>query len=111
MLGYARGHRPFRFRSPDFPRGRWIRLPAFGWSRFDTRPGCSTDDVAVLVGEGLHGRLDRPGRDDVHAALARVNPLCDAVVEHAGGRARHAAARSATEHSGGARGAVDAQKG
>lgn len=87
VLGYARGHRPFRFRSPDFPRGRWIRLPAFGWSRFDTRPGCSTDDVAVLVGEGLHGRLDRPGWDDVHAALARVNPLCDAVVEHAGGRA------------------------
>lgn len=87
VLGYARGRRPFRFRSPDFPRGRWAQLPAFGWSRFDTRPAGSSDDTAILIGEGLHGRLDRPGWGDVHDTLTRVRPLFDAVVEHAGGRA------------------------
>lgn len=87
VLGYARGRRPIRFRSPDFPRGHWVALPAFGWSRFDTRPAGSCDDTAILVGEGLHGRLDRTGWQDVHDALARVRPLYDAVVGHADGRA------------------------
>ncbi|MBW0106333.1 hypothetical protein [Pseudonocardia sp. KRD291] len=87
VLGYARGRRPFRFRSPDFPRGHWVQMPAFGWSRFDTRPVGPSDDAAILIGEGLHGRLDRPGWTDVHEALARVRPLFEGVVEHAGGRA------------------------
>ncbi|MDN5917767.1 MAG: hypothetical protein L0I76_22160 [Pseudonocardia sp.] len=87
VLGYARGRRPFWFRSPDFPRGHWVQLPAFGWPRFDTRPAGASDDIDILISEGLHGRLDRPGWGDVHDALARVRPLFDAVVEHAGGRA------------------------
>ena len=86
VLGYARGRRPMRFRSPDFPRGRWAALPAFGWSRFDARSVGPSDDIDILTAEGLHGRLDRTGWDDVHGALVRVRPLVEGAVEHAAGR-------------------------
>ncbi len=87
VLGYARGRRPYRFRSPDAPQGRWVALPAFGWSRFDVRERVPPGDTDVLVGEALHGRLDRAGWGDVRDALARVGPLVDAAVDRAGGRA------------------------
>jgi hypothetical protein len=87
VLGYARGRRPIRFRSLDTPQGRWVLLPAFGWSRFDTRAVEPPGDVDVLVGEVLHGRLDRDGWHDVHSALARVRPLADAAAQAAGARA------------------------
>jgi hypothetical protein len=87
VLGYARGRRPVRFRSLDAPQGRWVLLPAFGWSRFDTRAVEPPGDLDVLVGEGLHGRLDRSGWHDVHEALARVRPLAEAAAERAAGRA------------------------
>jgi hypothetical protein len=87
VLGYARGKRPLRFRSLDAPQGRWVLLPAFGWSRFDIRPVEPPGDLDVLVGEGLHGRLDRSGWYDVHEALARVRPMADAAAERAAGRA------------------------
>ena len=58
ILGYARGRRPVRFRSPDSPQGRWVQLPAFGWARFDARPIGPAGDTDVLISEGLHGRLD-----------------------------------------------------
>jgi hypothetical protein len=86
VLGYARGRRPVRFRSPDSPQGRWVQLPAFGWARFDARPVGPPGDNDVLVGEVLHGRLDRDGWADVHDALARVRPLADAAAERAAGR-------------------------
>ena len=86
VIGYARGRRPYRFRSPDTPQGRWVQLPAFGWSRFDTRPVESPGDPDILVAEGLHGRLDRAGWQDVHDTLARVRPPADAVAERAAGR-------------------------
>jgi len=87
VLGYARGLRPLRFRSPDWPRGRWAQLPAFGWSRFDARPVDPPGDTDVLVGESLHGRLDQAGWIDVHDALVRVRPLAAAALERADGRA------------------------
>lgn len=87
VAGYARGRRPLRFRSPDSPQGRWVQLPAFGWARFDARPVGPPGDTDVLVGESLHGRLDRDGWVDVHDALAQVAPLVDAVVARADGRA------------------------
>ncbi|HEY0813539.1 MAG TPA: hypothetical protein VGE11_09685 [Pseudonocardia sp.] len=87
VLGYARGRRPVRFRSLDAPQGRWVLVPAFGWSRFDTRAVESPGDLDILVGEGLHGRLDRGGWYDVHEALARVRPLADAAAGRAAGRA------------------------
>lgn len=87
VVGYARGRRPLRFRSPDSPQGRWVQLPAFGWTRFDTQPVGPPGDVDVLIGEGLHGRLDPTGWQAVRDALARARPLTDAAVERAGGRA------------------------
>lgn len=88
VVGYARGQRALRFRSPDSPRGRWAQVPAFGWARFDARPvGRPGDvDVDVLIGENLHGRLDRPGWVDVRDALGRVRPLLDAALTRADGR-------------------------
>jgi hypothetical protein len=86
VLGYARGRRPLRFRSPDSPQGRWVQLPAFGWAQFDARPPAPPGDTDVLVGESLHGRLDRAGWIDVHDALVRVRPLADAAVARADGR-------------------------
>jgi hypothetical protein len=87
VLGYARGRRPLRFRSPDSPQGRWVQLPAFGWPRFDAQPLRPAGDTDVLISEGLHGRLDRAGWLAVHDALARVRPLADAAADQAGGRA------------------------
>ena len=90
VVGYARGRRPLWFRSPGDPAGRWVQVPAFGWSRFDAvapqRAG-PLDDHDILLGEVLHGRLDRAAWTDVHEALAHVGPLADAAVEHAAGRA------------------------
>jgi hypothetical protein len=87
VLGYARGRRPMRVRTPDAPRGRWVPMPAFGWTRFDTwavdRPG----DKDVLIGEGLHGRLDRDSWTVVRDVLVRVRPLVAAAEERAAGRA------------------------
>jgi len=87
ILGYARGRRPMRFRSPDSPQGRWVQLPAFGWARFDAQPVDPSGDTDVLIGEGLHGRLDRADWGDVRDALARVRPLADAAADRADGRA------------------------
>jgi hypothetical protein len=91
VLGYVRGRRPLWFRSPSRPEGRWVRVPAFGYERFDRLPpatGPVTDDD-VLVAEGLHGRLDRPGWTAVRRALDEVHPLADAVAARAAGRALH----------------------
>jgi hypothetical protein len=88
VLGYARGRRPLRYRSPNEREGRWVQVPAFGFERFDRRPvptGPLGDDD-VLVAEGLHGRLDRPGWTAVRAALDDVQPRADAAVARASGR-------------------------
>src|SRR3954454_13020973 len=87
LRGYARGRRPLRFRSPDSPRGRWVQVPAFGWSRFDARPAGPPGDEDVLIGELLHGRLDRAGWATVRDALDEVRPVAAAAVQRAGGRA------------------------
>jgi len=85
LLGYARGMRPFYFRALGSSTGSWVLLPAFGWSRFDTRPP-SASRSDTIVGEALHGRLDREGWDDVRQALARVRPIADAAAARAAGR-------------------------
>jgi hypothetical protein len=89
VLGYLRGRRPLWFRSPDQPEGRWVHVRAFGYERYDRLPRTegSPGDRDVLVAEGLHGRLDRPGWTAVRAALVDVWPLADAAVERAAGRA------------------------
>ena len=89
VLGYARGRRPLRFRSPNEREGRWVQVLAFGWERFDARPvptGPLGDDD-VLAAEGLHGRLDRAGWAAVRVALDDVRPLVAGLLDRAGGRA------------------------
>jgi hypothetical protein len=88
VLGYARGRRPLRYRSPIEREGRWVQVPAFGYDRFDRRPvpaGPLGDDD-VLVAEGLHGRLDRSDWAAVRAALDDVQPRADAATARAAGR-------------------------
>jgi hypothetical protein len=89
VLGYARGRRPLRFRTPDHPQGRWFSVLAFGYERFDRQP-VSDDplgDADVLAAEGLHGRLDPAGWTALRAALDDVRPLADATFARAAGRA------------------------
>jgi hypothetical protein len=86
VVGYARALRALRFRSPGIPEGRWVQVPAFGWARFDARPAGAGLDADILLAEGLHGRLDEAGWQDVHDALDRVAPLVDALVSRADGR-------------------------
>ena len=88
VLGYARGRRPLRFRSPSYPEGRWVQVPAFGYERFDRqrRVDGPFGDADVLVAEGLHGRLDRDSWTAVRAALETAQPRADAVVERAADR-------------------------
>ena len=87
LRGYARGRRPLRFRSPDFPHGRWVQVPAFGWTGFDARPVGPPGDEDVLIGELLHGRLDRAGWATVRDALSEGRPRAAAAGQRAGGRA------------------------
>jgi hypothetical protein len=88
VLGYARGRRPLRFRSPGQPAGSWVQVPAFGYERFDCLPvdAQGLGDADVLVAEGLHGRLDPQGWAAVHGALDRVSTLATAAVDRAAGR-------------------------
>ena len=88
VLGYARGRRPLRYRSPIEREGRWVQVPAFGYDRFDARPvpaGPLADDD-VLVAEGLHGRLDPAGWTAVRDRLDQVPPIADALAGRAAGR-------------------------
>lgn len=87
VVGYARGVRWLRFRSPGVPEGRWAQVAAYGWSRFDARPPGENLDADVLLGEGLHGRLDPAGWHAVHDALGTLAPLDEALVARADGRA------------------------
>ncbi|MEJ2871007.1 hypothetical protein WCD74_24805 [Actinomycetospora sp. OC33-EN08] len=87
VVGYARGRRWLRFRSPGRPEGRWVEVPAFGWARFDARPRSTGPDGDVLVAEGLHGRLDRAGWQDVHDALVGLEPTIERLRGRAGDRA------------------------
>jgi hypothetical protein len=88
VLGYARGRRPLRFRSPSNPDGAWVQIPAFGYERFDRQP--SSDEPLgeqdILVAEGLHGRLDPAAWAAMKAVLDDVAPLADAAVDRAADR-------------------------
>ena len=86
VVGYARATRWLRFRSPGVPEGRWAQVPAYGWSRFDARPPGENLDADVLLGEGLHGRLDPAGWHAVHDALGALAPLEDELVARADGK-------------------------
>ena len=89
VLGYARGRRPLYFRAPNARTGRWVEIPAFGYERFDARPG-SPDPLGeadILTAEGLHGRLDPAAWAAMKAVLDDVAPLADAASDRAAGRA------------------------
>src|SRR5215211_8047584 len=77
VVGYARGRRPLYFRAPNARTGRWVELPAFGYERFDRRPG-SVDPLGepdILTAEGLHGRLEPAAWSAMKAVLDEVRPL------------------------------------
>ncbi len=88
VLGYARGRRPLRFRSPSNPDGAWVHIPAFGYERFDRQPHADGElgEHDILVAEGLHGRLDPAAWAAMKAVLDDVAPLADAAVDRAAGR-------------------------
>ena len=88
VLGYARGRRPLYFRAPNARTGRWVEIPAFGYERFDTRPGSSDPlgEPDILTAEGLHGRLAPAAWAAMKAVLADVAPLADAAEDRAAGR-------------------------
>jgi hypothetical protein len=88
VRGYARGRRPLRFRSPSVPGGRWVQIPAFGYERFDARPGPGTPlgEPDILVAEGLHGRLDPDAWTTLCTTLIELRPLADDVLARAAGR-------------------------
>lgn len=88
VLGYARGRRPLYFRAPNARTGRWVELPAFGYERFDLRPGSSEPlgEPDILTAEGLHGRLDPDAWAAMKDLLNHVGPLADAAHDRAAGR-------------------------
>jgi hypothetical protein len=88
VLGYARGKRPLYFRAPNARTGRWVEIPAFGYERFDLRPG-SADPLGesdILTAEGLHGRLAPDAWTAMKGVLDDVRPLADALHDRAAGR-------------------------
>ncbi len=88
VLGYARGRRPLYFRAPNARTGRWVEIPAFGYERFDARPGSPgpLGEADIVTAEGLHGRLDPAAWVAMKAVLDDVAPLAEAVDARAAGR-------------------------
>jgi hypothetical protein len=88
VLGYARGRRPLRFRSPSVPEGRWVQVLAFAFERFDRQPPPAglLGDADVLAAENLHGRLSPDGWAAVRRALDDARDLADAATGRAAGR-------------------------
>jgi hypothetical protein len=90
VVGYAVGRRPLRFRAPNAREGRWVRVRAFAFDRFDRQPpeaSARMTDRDVLLAEGLHGRLDPAGWTAVRAALDAAQPAAEQAVRRAAGRA------------------------
>ncbi|WP_051684268.1 DUF6308 family protein [Blastococcus sp. URHD0036] len=90
VVGYALGRRPLRFRAPNAREGRWVRVRAFAFERFDRQPpetSARMTDRDVLLAEGLHGRLDPDGWTAVRTALDGALPGAEAAVRGAAGRA------------------------
>ena len=88
VLGYARGRRPLRFRSPGNPDGAWVSIPAFGYERFDRQPRTEgpLGEQDILVAEGLHGRLDPAAWTAMKGVLDDVRPPADAAADRAAER-------------------------
>jgi hypothetical protein len=86
VLGYARGRRPLRFRSPSVPEGRWVQVAAFGFERFDRQPVPEgpLGDPDVQVAEGLHGRLSPDGWAAVRGAFDDARDLADTATTRVG---------------------------
>jgi hypothetical protein len=90
VLGYAVGRRPLHFRAPNAREGRWVRVRAFAFDRFDRQPpetSARMTDRDVLLAEGLHGRLDPAGWAGVRAALDAAHPIALQAERQAAGRA------------------------
>jgi hypothetical protein len=90
VTGYALGRRPLRFRAPNAREGRWVRVRAFAFDRFDRQPretSARMTDHDVLLAEGLHGRLDPAGWTAVRAALDAALPVAKEAERRAAGRA------------------------
>ena len=88
VLGYARGRRPLYFRAPNARTGRWVKLPAFGYERFDARPRSAQPlgEPDILTAEGLHGRLDPDAWAATKSRLHDVRRLVDTLIRRAAGR-------------------------
>ena len=90
VVGYALGRRPLRFRAPSAREGRWVRVRAFAFERFDRQPpeaAARMTDRDVLLAEGLHGRLDPAGWTAVRSALDEALPVAREAARRAAGRA------------------------
>lgn len=90
VIGYAVGRRPLRFRAPNAREGRWVRVRAFAFERFDRQApetAARMTDRDVLLAEGLHGRLDPASWTAVRAALDAAVPIAEEAVHRAAGRA------------------------
>ncbi len=90
VVGYALGRRPLRFRAPNAREGRWVRVRAFPFDRFDRQPpetSARMTDRDVLLAEGLHGRLDPAGWHAVRTALDAALPVAERALRRADGRA------------------------
>jgi len=60
VLGYARAKRLLPLRTPSYPDGHVVRVPAFSYGVYDCVPTSEDDGFAwldVLVVDGLNGRL------------------------------------------------------
>lgn len=60
-LGYARGQRDLCIKTPSYPDGHTVRVPAFAYRVYDCMPASEDDGFAwldVLVVDGLNGKLN-----------------------------------------------------
>ena len=90
VLGYTRATRPLTIRTPSYPDGHVVDVPAFSYSVYDCVPASDDNEFAwldVLVVDGLNGKLSQESIVALKDAGVRAWPFVQEATSRAGGRA------------------------
>jgi hypothetical protein len=89
-LGYARGRRGLSVKTPTYPQGHTVPVPAYAYETYDCIPPSKEPGITywdVLVVNGLNGRLGQKEIEALKDAGGRAEKYIAAALELAGNRA------------------------
>jgi hypothetical protein len=90
VLGYARARRKLKVKTPSYPQGHTVLVPAYAYETYDCirpSPDAEITHWDVLVIDGLNGRLGQKEIEALKDAAARADEHVATALELADGRA------------------------